>query len=317
MEKKNDENYKLLFLGSKEFGLEVFEHILALVPKNICAFATVDDSEDSRSKINEIKLLCTRESIPVEVISGKMELEKCIGKYKPDICFVVCWYSLIPEELLSSVPNGFIGIHNSKLPSYRGQSPLVWQIINGEEKAGFSIFSFTPGMDDGDIWYQDEVEIEKDDYISDIMLKIQNKVLTFIDRKLPEMLNGKIKPYPQKNVNISYSSKRTVEDGLINWTDKNESIYNFIRAQSKPYPGAFTIYKGQKVIIWKSYLFPFPIYGAPGQIGMINKEDGELVIVCGDMKGLVIKEIEVEGQLWKAAEYIKSLKYKFGINENI
>lgn len=307
----NNLGMRVLFLGSKELGLQVFGHILGVAKNNVIAFVTIDDSTDSRSRLDDIKGFCLENEKPVEVVSNSAELEKMIDYYEPDICFVVCWYFILPQSLLRKVPRGFVGVHNSLLPAYRGWAPLVWQMINGEKKASFSVFSFASGVDEGDIWHQESVEITDRDYICDVLAKIENRVLAFIDNHFMDMLIGRLSPAPQSTSNISYACKRTPEDGEINWKENSKKIYDFIRAQSKPYPGAFTRYNEDKVVIWRSEIFPYPIYGIPGQIGMIDKKKKEIVVVCGDKSGLVVEEVEIHGQIWTAADYIKTLKYKF------
>ena len=305
---------KVLFLGSKEFGLRFLRELFKLVPRNVCGVVTVDDSQDVRSNLDDFRGLCDDYNQVLEFASNDKELQEIVSRLNPDICFVVGWYFIISKEVLDSVPDGFIGLHNSKLPAYRGQAPLVWQIINGEKTAGFSFFSLGEGMDEGDIWYQGNVKIEDDDYIIDVIEKIECEIIDFLDLHLGDILSGKIRPSKQKKTGVSYAGKRTAEDGVIDWNQNNVKIFDFIRAQTQPYPGAFSFYKGEKMIIYKAFKCEYPVYGIPGEIIMINKFSESIIVSCGERTGIEISDVEYLGKRVKATDCIKSIKYRFSAN---
>lgn len=146
---------RVLFLGSKKQGLLVLKKIYELSPETLIGIVTIDDRSYTRSMLSEFKLFSKKNSLSLFIAQNKKESEDFIIKVKPDLCMVVGWYWLITQQVLNFVPNGFIGIHNSFLPLFRGGSPLVWAIISGEKKIGFSFFSFTEKIDDGDVWIQE------------------------------------------------------------------------------------------------------------------------------------------------------------------
>lgn len=302
---------RVLFLGSKRSGLNVFQKMVELRQKAIVACVTIDDRTDSRSVFSEIISFCGQKRIPVEILTDPQNMAGCIYKYKPDVCFVMGWYYLIDISLIKQVKGGFIGIHNSLLPSYRGFAPVVWAIINGEKKTGFSVFSFDEGMDTGDIWYQKSVAVEERDYIADILAKIDTEIENFLDEKYEMILDCRCFPSAQRNIDISYGAKRVPADGRIDWKESAESVYDFVRAQSRPYTGAFSYYDDKKTVIWKAEKFRHSIYGKPGQIGIIDRRKGWVVVICGNNKGILLDEIEVDGHVEKASNYIKNYKNRF------
>lgn len=303
---------RVLFIGSKESGFRVLKNIFRMSPDKMIGCVTVDDSEDMRSKLKEFQSFCGKKNINIEVLTGKCDLTDIVEKFNPDICFVMGWYYIIPESLLEKVSGGFIGIHNSILPAHRGFAPVVWAMIGGENRTGFSVFSFDGGMDTGDVWYQEIVEIEADDYIADILDKIDKRIGLFFEKHYLKILSGELEPHKQATEGISYGARRTEEDGYIAWSKDNDKIYNFIKAQSKPYPGAFTTYRGKKITIWRAEKFQYPIQGNPGQVGLIDKENKEVIVVCGNNTGIIIRTIEVEGKGMVVTDYIKSLNYRLG-----
>lgn len=301
---------RVVFIGSKELGFAVLREISRQFPDKLKACITIDDSGDDRSHLARFKAYCSEYHLPLHILSGKCDIRYQIKEYSPDICIVVGWYYLIDSGLLKQVKGGFIGIHNSLLPKYRGFAPLVWQLINGEKKVGFSVFSFDDGPDTGDIFYQEEIEISEKDYIGDVLSIIEEKILIFFKNYYRNLLEETLIRHVQKDTGASYCGKRVESDGRINWEWNSTQIYNFIRAQSAPYPGAYTTYKGKRIILWKAEVFEADIYGSPGQIGVIDKKREKIIIVCGENTGLTIDEIEVEQKKMKAVDYIQSLRIK-------
>lgn len=304
------EGYKfnrVLFIGSKESGLRLLKKIHALSKELLVGCVTVEDSEDVRSEIDGFCNFCKKNDIELDILSGKCDLTDSIGKFMPDICFVMGWYHIIAEKLLDKVPGGFIGIHNSILPMHRGFAPVVWSMIAGEKEAGFSVFSFDRGMDTGDVWYQKKINVEAQDYVSDVLDKIDKEIDVFFETGFFNILNGTLRPQKQCETTVSYGAKRTAEDGKIHWNKPAYEIYNFIRAQSRPYSGAYAYYNGEKIKIWRAEVFPYRIQGNPGQIGMIDFDDGVAVIVCGDDTGLVVHEIEISGEAIPVLNIVKGI----------
>lgn len=305
--------HRVLFIGSKESGLNVLKTIHKVSPDTLVGCVTVDDSDDSRSKLEEFRKFTKNNSIDLKILSGKCDLTESVKKYKPELCIVMGWYYIIAEELLTQVIGGFVGIHNSLLPAHRGFAPVVWSMIAGDKQTGFSVFSFDGGMDTGDIWYQGIVDIKEDDHIGDVLKKIDDQIELFFETRYIEILEGKMRPVKQKTTGITYGARRTPEDGLIDWNSSADEIYDFIRAQSKPYPGAYSKYKSKKITIWNARVFPHKIQGMPGQIGLIDRDRNSLVVVCGHNTGLVLDYIEIDGTEIGVTNVIKSLNYKMGM----
>jgi methionyl-tRNA formyltransferase len=298
-------NRKVLFIGSKQLGLECLKMMHSSSQKSLIGVITLDDSSDTRTKFQEFRKFCREKNLKLYVTYTKKEADEVIGKLTPDICFVIGWYRIFSKATLKLVPNGFIGIHNSLLPKYRGGSPLVWSIINGEKKTGFSVFSFSDGMDEGNIWVQKEIEIKKTDYVSDVLIKIEKEAASQMKKNYLKIVNGKIKPKPQNHKLATFCAQRIPEDGLINWYQPAEKIYNFIRAQSVPYPGAFTFFGGNKLTVWKAEIIKEVYYGTPGQVARVT--DNGVKIICGENTVLLITDVSYAERNINPREIIKSI----------
>lgn len=190
-------------------------------------------------------------SIPVYFVEGNIsEYQSYLTELQPDLIVIIGWYYMIPKEILSIPKKGSVAIHASLLPKYRGNAPLVWAMINGEKETGVSLFYLEGGTDEGDIIAQESFVINENETIKDILGKAENASLKIITTEINKILAGNSIRIKQNDKDATYFPKRTPEDGEIDWTWDNLRIKRFIKAQSKPYPGAFTKINNKKVIIW-------------------------------------------------------------------
>lgn len=302
-------NKKILFIGSKKLGFDCMRAMFRISKDTLIGVLTIDDLSDKRSKFNEFQSFCIKEQIPFFVAKNRLDSENIIENIAPDYCIVVGWYWLIDKRIISIVPEGILGIHNSLLPKYRGGAPLVWSIINGEKKVGFSMFSFTEGMDDGDIWFQYSLNIDENDYINDVLIRLEKLAVEKFEYHYLDILNGKLKPYPQDDQNVTYCAQRIPNDGLIDWKKSAIEVYNFIRAQSMPYPGAFTFLNQEKLTIWSARLNFSTYYGTPGQVARIT--DNGVIVICGDNRSIILEQINFKGKDLNSNEVIKTINIRF------
>lgn len=265
---------RTLFFISKRLGLDSVELIARIAPETMAGIVTIDDRNDARSVLDEIVAFGHARGVPVHVVTNRAEAEALVPRYAPDLVLVVCWYWIISGETLAIPRLGFAGVHASLLPKYRGGSPLVWAIINGEREAGVSLFRFEHGMDDGDLWAQRRFEIAPDAYVSDVIATVDRHMLDMLTEMYPRMLDGSATPRPQVG-EPTFVRSRKPSDGLIDWSLPAQKVFDFIRAQSHPYPGAFTFFGDRKVHIWRA---------------RISDAREANAIPCGDGQVIVIEQ---------------------------
>lgn len=304
-----DVAHRVLFIGSKSLGLCVLRTMVALAPEAMVGVITIDDRADIRTQYERIADFAGTNQLPLSVAQSRQHAERLIQEAQPDLCLVAGWYWLISQETLDRTPRGFIGIHNSLLPKYRGSSPLVWTIINGERVAGFSLFSFTPGMDDGPIWATGTVAVDEHATIGDVLARLEEATEKVLHNSYLAILRGQVTPTEQDHSTATYCAPRLPDDGMVNWHHPAHAIYNFIRAQSEPYPGAYTWHEGQKVTIWKARPFAPAYYGTPGQVARISNEG--VYVTCGDNRAIILEDIEMGGRRARAQELFRSVKTRF------
>lgn len=213
-----------------------------------------------------------------------------------DLMLVVSWRYLIPEQIYRRPRRGTFVFHDSVLPAYRGFSPTVWAMINGEDHTGVTLFEIAEEVDAGDIVDQKRIPVGPDDTIATVMVRVTEIYLTLLERNLARLLDGTAPRRVQDHHLATFTCKRLPEDNRIDWSADAQEIYNLIRAVTAPYPGAYTSLKGRKLIVWSARREPFPPYAGrvPGRVVQVRAGEGA-VLLTGD-GALLITEVQLEGQ---------------------
>ena len=197
--------------------------------------------------------LAQRAECEVGVLSGKVSsasYARFLQRWKPDLLCALGWYYMVPRQVRDMAPLGCVGIHASLLPKYRGGAPLVWAMIRGEKETGVSLFFLEEGVDTGDLLGQMRIPIARDDTIATVYERATEAAVELLRTVLPRVADGTAARTAQDESHATHVPQRSPEDGLIDWSQDAETIRDFIRAQTKPYPGAFTIIEGRKIRIW-------------------------------------------------------------------
>ena len=158
---------------------------------------------------------------------------------------------ILEPDVLNKATGYAVNFHGSLLPKYRGRTPHVWAIINGEKETGVTAHLMNANCDDGDIVQQVIVPIKEEDTGAAILEKYKALYPGLVLQVVEDIENGKVKCRKQDISKATYFGKRTPEDGQINWDWQKERIRNWVRAQANPYPGAFTFLNNNKIIINK------------------------------------------------------------------
>jgi methionyl-tRNA formyltransferase len=230
------------------FGLFVSGGLGLEVMKQLCVtyqpafIATDNGSEGIISYAMQLKLPLFKGNPR----NGK--LINFLGNQTFDLGLSVNYLFLLEQNILDKFKMP-VNLHGSLLPRYRGRTPHVWAIINNESETGVTAHKIEAGCDTGPVILQEKVQILKDDTGADVLKKYE-AIYPMMVFKLMQMAESGLMPsIPQDESKATYFGKRTPADGGINWNWKMEQIRNWVRAQAFPYPGAFTFYAGQKIVI--------------------------------------------------------------------
>ncbi|WP_438969476.1 methionyl-tRNA formyltransferase [Nonlabens sp.] len=203
-----------------------------------------------------------------------------VGKRTIDVLLSINYLFLIEEDLIGLPRKIAINIHGSLLPKYRGRTPHVWAIINGEQEAGITLHEITSGCDEGKIIKQIRIPIDEEMTGADLLSIYNDEYLVNILNVLQEVEENSIELTEQNEDNATYFGKRTPEDGRINWEWSAKRITNWVRAQAHPYPGAFTYIGEEKVIIDKVKKSDFGFHYKTANGTIIN--DNPVIVKTAD-----------------------------------
>ena len=304
---------RVVFIGASRFGLRCLESIRSLPGIELAGAVTAPQHFPisyrpegvSNVLFADVGEYCGSHAIPCVAIGNDgmrdAELHARVKAWRPDAFLVAGWYHLVPKSWRELAPA--YGLHASLLPDYSGGAPLVWAIINGEERTGITLFQLADGVDNGPIVGQAETEIRSDDTIATLYARIEELGVELLRSCLPKLADGSVELRPQDESRRRLVPQRCPEDGLINWNSPAARIHDFIRAQTRPYPGAFTdIFFGSKTTIWASRLSEAP---SPGPAKLGGTADRPL-IGCGDGVALEILAVALDGKDVPTADWWRS-----------
>jgi len=291
---------RIVFIGTVEFSLKALEKLIEL-DANIVGVCTKEKSSFNTDYADLTKV-CKANQIPYKYVDNinSEDSVKWIRKLNPDIIFCFGWSSLIKKELLELPKMGIVGYHPANLPKNRGRHPLIWALALGLKKSASTFFFMKEGADDGDILSQKDYEILYEDDARTLYEKVTNLALKQIEEFLPKLENRTFKVKKQDETLANVWRKRSKKDGEIDFRMCSLSIYNLVRALTKPYAGAHVVYKGEDVKIWKVSEEDCDLENIePGKV--LEVKENTILVKCYD-KAVRIIEHEFK-QLPKVGEY--------------
>jgi methionyl-tRNA formyltransferase len=222
------------------------------------------------------------------------------------------WRTWLPPEIFTLPKHGTLNVHDSLLPAYAGFSPLIWALINGEKEVGVTAHMMDADLDAGDIVLQRAVPVGPADTTTDLFHKTVDLIGPITVDALDLIASGKADRVKQDRAKASFFHKRSIEDSLIDWTWPAEDIERLVRAQSDPYPNAFTFHRGTRIRVIKASVSKACYGGTPGRI-FIREGDGVVIVAGADARngrnpGLVIERVRLDDDTELAAtEYFRTM----------
>ncbi|MER7459793.1 methionyl-tRNA formyltransferase [Micromonospora sp. NPDC126480] len=215
-----------------------------------------------------------------------------IRRLEPDMIWVVGWSQLVREELLAIPSGGTYGMHPTLLPRHRGRAPVAWAILNGLARTGVTLFEIPDATaDSGDIVGQVAVSVAPDETATTLYAKVAEAELQLVRTYFPQLAAGTAPRIPQDPKRASNWPKRIPSDGLIDWETRSGYLDAWVRAQTRPYPGAFTWLGARRVTIWSARPEPM-VEPAPAGTVLAHRPDG--VLVAAGEGALLLREASVD-----------------------
>ena len=282
---------KIVFMGTPEFSVPILETIVKSSYKVSCVYTQIPKKSNRGQKLNISPIHRCAENLKLTVrnpvnLNSEEEFE-FIKKLSPDIIIVVAYGQIIAKKFLNLPKEGFINIHASLLPKWRGAAPIQRSIMNSDTETGISIMKIVENLDAGPVIKKIQVKIDEFTTAEELSKKLSRKSSESIIEVLDNIFNEK-KNFVEQNHNLAtYAKKIKKKESQINWNENAKKILAKINGLN-PSPGAWFMYKKKRYKIWKAKVAEKS--GLPGTI-----LDNNFIIGCGD-KSLKIIEIQKEGK---------------------
>jgi len=289
---------KLVFCGTPGFAVPSLRALLADSYFQVAAVVTQPDRPSGRGKktaSSPVKEAALEAGIAVYQ-PEKIRSESSLDYFKrlaPDAVVIIAYGQIIPAALIALPRLGWINLHASLLPKYRGAAPINWAIINGEKITGLTTMQIDAGLDTGPILLKYQTGIAPDETAPELYAQLAEAGAPLIVETLKKLDGGEITPAPQDHSQATLAPPLKKEDGRIDWVLPAPKIYNRIRGL-QPWPGAFTSFRGAQCRIWGKPLKPVASGGMPG-ILLPTQEDG-LLVICGGATVLHVEHVQLEGR---------------------
>lgn len=284
-------------MGTPAFSVPILEGLLE-AGYQVQAVVTQPDRPVGRKRVitpPPVKVAALKHDLLVlqpEKISGSPEMAK-IAELAPDLIVTAAFGQFLPEKLLQIPRLGAINVHASLLPKYRGGAPVHYAIMNGEDKTGVTIMEMIKKMDAGAIYNQAEIPITKTDDVGTMFEKLSLLGKELLLDTLPALINGALEKTPQDEAKVTFSPNITREQEAIDWQKTAVQIDNQVRGM-RPWPIAFTTYRGVRFKIWDVTPLAETTDATPGTI--IKKDKHELLVACGQQTVLALNELQPAGK---------------------
>ena len=294
---------RIVFCGTPGFAVPSLRRLAERPEFSVEAVITQPDRPRGRgghvsaSPVKEAALELGLHDYQPESIKSESS-QDFLKRLVPDAVVIIAYGQIIPARLLNIPRLGWLNVHGSLLPKYRGAAPIHWAIANGETVTGLTTMQINAGMDTGPTLLRSEVAIGTDETSPELAARLSVIAADLIVQTLLQFDRGEIAPTPQDETGVSYAPILKKEDGRVNWAQNAQQIYNRMRGFT-PWPGSYSTFRGQTCHLW----------GRPGAIpeaepsAKTHKEPGgiiaagkEIYVACAERTFLRLESVQLEAR---------------------
>jgi len=284
---------KIVFMGTSMFAVPILKSLYQNGYPISDVYTQPPQKSQRGQRINKSPIQGIAETLNLEFrvpdsLKDNHEEFEYFKNIEADLAIVVAYGQIIPKNFLNLTKKGFINIHASILPKWRGAAPIQRSIMNLDKETGISIMKITEELDTGPVCNIYKIDLEKNLNAKDISEKLSLLAAEKILDNIDDIINEKVKFTEQDHSKATYASKIQKAEGKIDWNESAQSIIGKINGLY-PIPSAFFTFKGERYKILK------------GEIGNSMGNPGEVVsdyleVACGNKHSIKIKEIQREGK---------------------
>ncbi|MTV47634.1 methionyl-tRNA formyltransferase [Heliobacillus mobilis] len=311
---------RVVFMGTPDFAVPTLEAIVS-AGHTVSLVVSRPDKPRGRGQKplpSPVKEAALAMGLPVEH-PAKLDGDfiQRLRDLKVDVGVVAAFGRILPKALLEALPKGWINVHASLLPRYRGAAPIHRSVINGDAETGITTMLMSEGLDEGDMLLQASLPIGPNDKTGQVHDALAQLGARLLIETLDGWEKGTIKPVPQDHAQSSYASMLTRVDEQIQWEQSAEAIHNRVRGMN-PWPGAYTMDQGKilKVIAGRLRREGFPLShsGAPGEI--VDVAGDEVAVATGSGLYWLAEVRPAGGKTMTAGSFVRGRRigtgFRFG-----
>lgn len=249
----------------------------------------VDPSRSGQCSFGEVATQLGAQLVETTDVNSEETVE-AVRRLEPELIFIVGWSQLVRDPFIALAPGGVFGMHPTLLPRHRGRAAIPWAILSGLARTGVTLFEIADATaDSGAIVGQALVEIAPDETATTLFERLGAAHVDLIREYVPQLAAKTAPRLRQDPTRASHWQKRTPVDGIIDWETRAPYLYDWVRAQTRPYPGAFTFLGDEKVVVWRARPVELVAVEPAGTIVAEHPEGP--VVACGD-GALLLEEVE-------------------------
>ena len=279
-------------MGTPMFAVPILKSLYQNGYNISCVYTQPPQKSKRGQKINKSPIQGISETLNLEYrtppILNNEEEYNFLNSLDADLAIVVAYGQIIPKKFLSLTKTGFINIHASLLPKWRGAAPIQRSIMNLDQETGISIMRIAEKLDTGPVCNNYKIQLNENLNALEISEKLSNLAAEKILDNVDDILEDKADFVEQDHLNATYASKIQKTEGQINWDENAEKIIGKINGLY-PSPGAFFNFNGERYKILKAQIGR--AQGNPGSVLSDNLE-----IACGNNQSIIVKEIQRQGK---------------------
>ena len=305
---------KLIFLGTPQFSVPFLRTVNSSHHEVLAVITNPDRKKGRGMRVTLPPIKREAIKLGLKVYQPQNindpEFISQIKKLKAEAGVIVAYGRILKKELIEIMKKGWINLHPSLLPKYRGPSPIQWAILNGDSNTGITTTFLEEMMDSGDIILQKKIKIKENDTFGKLKRIIEKEGCKLLIDTLDLIENEKVKITVQDDNLATYTQKITKKFSVINWNNPAKKIYNQIRALN-PTPGAYTNLRGRNLKIYVSQITNRKSSLPPGSVVTSSPKKGLFIATSDYLIRLFILQPQDRNKM-KDVEFLRGYQVKRG-----
>lgn len=303
---------RIVFAGTPEVALPSLEALVAS-DHEVVGVLTRPDAPSGRGKRLAPSPVAARAAeLGIETLKpvrpGDPGFLARFAELAPDCCPVVAYGALLPQRLLDLPPYGFVNLHFSLLPAWRGAAPVQHAVLAGDEVTGATTFRIVAALDAGPTYLTITEPIAPTDTSGDLLRRLSRSGAELLVRTLDGIADGTLTATEQPAEGVTLAPKISVEDARIDWAEPAAVIDRVIRGCA-PAPGAWTTFRGERFKIGSGT----PVDAVAGKPGELTVTKRSVTVAAGDGTGLLLGQVQAQGKKpMNAADWARGVTFEPG-----